>query len=411
VTTFSGWGGIPSKSSGPIWSPDGRQLAYVTGGDPQFWQYGNARLAVVPVGGGTPQPLTDHLDRQVFSPRWTPDGTALVALLEEDRMVQVARISLRGTVDHLTTGAQVAGEITSGRDGQLVAVVSTDLQPTELAVVEHGEFRRLTHHNDSLMATVQLARVDDFTSTSRDGTVVQGLLYSPPATTPGAKLPLVVWLHGGPFGQNQHDFDPRRQAAAMRGYAVLAVNYRGSSGRGEAFSRAIFADWGNKEVTDVQGAVDRAVVLGLADPERLGVGGWSYGGILTDYLIASDTRFKAAVAGAGNANWLTMYGVDQFVSLYENELGSPWSHLDTWLKVSYPFLHADRIKTPALFLGGEKDLNVPIVGGEQMYQALRTLGVETQLVIYPGMYHGPTRPRYRVDIVERFLDWWGRYLQ
>ena len=187
-----------------------------------------------------------------------------------------------------------------------------------------------------------------------------------------------------------------RQWFAAHGYVVLAVNYRGSSGRGSAFASAIVADWGDKEVADLLGAVDYAVREKIADPHRLGVGGWSYGGILTDYLIASDTRFKAAIAGAGSGNQLSTYGSDEYVMQYNAELGPPWASTDRWLKVSYPFFHAGRIKTPTLFLGGDKDFNVPVAGGEQMYEALRTLGVPTELIIYPG----PVSPAHPAELYQ-----------
>jgi dipeptidyl aminopeptidase/acylaminoacyl peptidase len=144
--------------------------------------------------------------------------------------------------------------------------------------------------------------------------------------------------------------------------------------------------------------------MGIADPDRLGVGGWSYGGILTDYLIASDTRFKAATSGAGTAFTVAFYGTDQYIIQYDYEIGPPWNPKawETYVKISYPFLHADRIKTPTLFLGGERDFNVPIQGGQQMYQALRSLGVDTQLIIYPNENHGITRPSYVRDRYERY---------
>ena len=180
---------------------------------------------------------------------------------------------------------------------------------------------------------------------------------------------------------------------------MLAVNYRGSAGRGAKFSKAICADWGHYEVDDLQAMVDQVVKMGVADPNKLGVGGWSYGGILTDYMIASDTRFKAATSGAGTAFTVAFYGTDQYIIQYDYEIGPPWDPKawETYQKISYPFLHADRIKTPTLFLGGEKDFNVPVQGGQQMYQALRSLGIDTQLVIYPERvprHHAPElRPR------------------
>jgi dipeptidyl aminopeptidase/acylaminoacyl peptidase len=141
------------------------------------------------------------------------------------------------------------------------------------------------------------------------------------------------------------------------------------------------------------------------------LGGWSYGGILTDATIATDTRFKAGVSGAGSALFHTMYGTDQYVYQYETELGPPWKNPELWAKVSHPFFNADRITTPTMFMGGERDFNVPITGSEQMYQALKKLGVDTELVVYPGMFHGPSAPSQRVDIVNRYLDWWAKYVR
>jgi dipeptidyl aminopeptidase/acylaminoacyl peptidase len=150
---------------------------------------------------------------------------------------------------------------------------------------------------------------------------------------------------------------------------------------------------------------------GVADPDRLGVGGWSYGGIMTDYMIASDHRFKAATSGAGVGFAIGLYGVDQYINQYDNEFGPPWKAFDTYVKVSYPFLHADRITTPTLFLGGERDFNVPLQGGQQMYQALKSLGIDTQLIIYPDQFHGLTRPSFIRDRLERYLAWYDKYLK
>jgi dipeptidyl aminopeptidase/acylaminoacyl peptidase len=233
----------------------------------------------------------------------------------------------------------------------------------------------------------------------------------PPGVQPGRKYPTLLRIHGGPNGQDAHTFSFERELFAANGYVVVAVNYRGSNGRGSSYQKAIFADWGNKEVMDLLGAMDYVQTLDYVDATRLGIGGWSYGGILTDYTIATDGRFKAATSGAGSALQLTMYGTDQYINQYENELGPPWKSQDLWIKISYPFFHADRIRTPTLFMGGEKDFNVPVTGSEQMYQALRSLGVDTQLVIYPGQFHGLTTPSYRTDRLQRYLAWYDKYLK
>jgi dipeptidyl aminopeptidase/acylaminoacyl peptidase len=210
--------------------------------------------------------------------------------------------------------------------------------------------------------------------------------------------------------QFSHEFMEDWQVLAANGYAVIGVNPRGSSGRGFEFAKAIYADWGVKDTADVLAGVDHVVAMGVADPERLGLGGHSYGGILTDQVIARDPRFKAAVSSAGAANMFGMWGVDMYIREYALELGQPWRDREVFERVSYPFFNADRITTPTLFLCNELDDNVPCVGSMQMYQALKTTGVATRLVIYPGEYHGLTVPSYLKDRMQRMLDWYGLYL-
>src|SRR6185369_8993460 len=183
---------------------------------------------------------------------------------------------------------------------------------------------------DAWLKEVQLATTEDISFKTKDGNEAHGLLVKPIGYVTGQKYPLLLRIHGGPNGQDQHAFSLERELFAANGYAVLNVNYRGSNGRGETYQQAIFADWGNKEVVDLLAGVDFAVASGIADPERLGIGGWSYGGILTDFTIASDTRFKAAISGAGAANELSMYGSDQYIKQYSNELGPPWKNPDLW---------------------------------------------------------------------------------
>ncbi len=263
------------------------------------------------------------------------------------------------------------------------------------------------------MAELDLGATEEVEFKSKDGTDIHGLLTYPVGYVKGTKVPLLLRIHGGPNGQDQHGLSLERQFFAANGYAVLAVNYRGSSGRGQKFSRAIWADWGNYEVQDLQAGVDQIIKMGVADPDRLGIGGWSYGGILTDYMIASDTRFKAATSGAGTAFTVAFYGTDQYIIQYDYEIGPPWNpkSWETYVKLSYPFLHADRIQTPTLFLGGERDFNVPVQGSQQMYQALRSLGIDTQLIIYPNEFHGIQRPSYQRDRMERYLAWYEKYVK
>ncbi len=402
----------PGRDGGRLaWSPDGKLIAYTQGSDPKYHAYNLNRIAVVPVMGGAPRVLTAKLDRAAGSPIFAEDGRSLVALVEDDRSEYPARVSLSdGSVERILGGERVVAR--QSRGGRHTAVlVSSDMKSAEIYALEGGSFRPLTNHNTALMAELKLAPAEDVSFKSKDGTEVHGLLTRPLDSAQAERVPLLLRIHGGPNGQDAHAFQFERQFFAAHGYAVLQVNYRGSAGRGSEYSQSIFADWGNKEVADLLAGVDHVIAMGVADPERLGIGGWSYGGILTDYTIASDTRFKAAISGAGSANQIAMYGVDQYTYQYDNEIGAPWKNPEAWIKISYPFFKADRIRTPTLFMGGDKDFNVPIVGSEQMYQALQTLNIPTELVVYPGQFHGFTRPSFIKDRYERYLAWYDKYLK
>ena len=401
-----------------VWSPDGKQLAFLQGIEPKYSAYGMGVVAMVPVAGGTPVVLTAKLDRGVSGAEFTPDGAALTVLVEDDRRSYVGKVPAGGgNVERLGKSDVVLSDVESS-GGHMAALGATDTSAPEIYAVENGDPRKLTSHNDALLGELQLGAVEDISFKSKDGAEIHGMMVKPPSSEAGKKYPTLLWIHGGPNGQDDHALEfslyPlqfERQLLAAQGYVVLAVNYRGSSGRGSEFTRSIFADWGNKEVADLLGGIDYAVAKGIADPDRLGIGGWSYGGILTDYTIASDPRFKAAISGAGSANQISMYGSDQYIFQYNNEIGPPWKSQDLWVKISYPFFHADRIHTPTLFMGGEKDFNVPIIGSEQMFQALRTLGVPTQLVVYPGQFHLFTRPSYQYDRLQRYIAWYEKYLK
>jgi dipeptidyl aminopeptidase/acylaminoacyl peptidase len=316
-----------------------------------------------------------------------------------------------GPIERVVQGPRALTDLSVGRSGRVAVVWSSATAPSEIGAVEGHALRPITRQNAAWLAGVRLAPVEPISVRSRDGTEIHGFMVKPPGWQPGRRYPTILRIHGGPVWQYYHDFaNLDWQVFAAHGYVVLGVNPRGSSGRGEAFARAIFAKWGQKDGEDVLAAVDWAVAQGIADPDRLGVGGWSYGGILTDELIARDPRFKAATSGAGSGNALAGYGTDQYVKEYEAELGTPWRNLKAYLEVSYPFLHADRIVTPTLFLCGDQDWNVPLLNSEQMYQALKSLGRDTQLVVYPGASHGLARPSHRRDRMERYLAWYGRYL-
>ena len=408
---LSTWAG---SDQNPRWSPDGKTIAYTSSSSNLvFTMYGQNTVSIVNVENQNVRSLAKSLDRPVSNVEWTKNGQSLLCLVADDRKQYIAEIDVAADkVSTVATGEKTFMDIQPGNNtGTLVTLLSEPQVPPELYVVENQVPRRLTWVQDSFVNKIQFAHAEGFTSTSKDGTKVSGILYRPATALPTQKLPLVLFIHGGPVSQDGYGFDLTRQILAAGGYAVAAVNYRGSDGRGLNYTKAIYADWGDKEVMDIIGAANYLVDKGIADVNRMGIGGWSYGGILTNYTIATDSRFKAAASGAGSSLQLSMYGVDQYVSQYETELGAPWKNPQKWIDLSYPFFKADRIKTPTLFMASEKDFNVPSVGAEQMYQALRSLGIPTQLVIYPGQFHGITKPSYQKDRLERYLRWFGKYLQ
>lgn len=392
------------------WSPDSKSIAYTQGAELKLLEYSQARPAVVTLDGRVSYPAA-KFDRGVNHPSFSADGH-LRYLVADDRNEYPAEVELAGDGIKRELNQQGTVMTWDQAGGHTAVLYTNDTSPSEVYALENGTLRKLTTHNDALLAELNLVQTEDIEAKGKEGTEVHGLLTKPADFKAGSPVPMILFIHGGPNGQDSHSFDFLRQWLAAKGYAELNVNYRGSSGRGQDYAKAIAADWGHFEVEDLLACVDKAVEMGVADPSRMAVTGWSYGGILTDYTVASTDRFKAGISGAGVANPVSFYGFDQYILQYDNELGPPWKNLPLYIKMSYPFLEVDkRVHTPMLFMGGTSDMNVPLLGGEQMYEALKSLGRPTELVVYPGQFHGFTRPSFIRDRYERWMAWWDKYLK
>ncbi|MBO9498505.1 MAG: S9 family peptidase [Novosphingobium sp.] len=417
LTTYEGADVPQDAGAYPAWSPDGKQIAYIRNGDPKLIYYAANTVAVIPSTGGEPRLLTKDLDRNTyFSPVWTPDGKAIRFVLEDDGKQVLASVSPNGgAVSRLAEGEFVVASPTIAKNGHTALLQSSPRKPFEVYAFDAGKLRPLSHQNDDWLKEIDFGQLTFNAWKGPDGTEVHGFILTPPASAPGVaagqKLKTILHPHGGPAAQYDWSFDMWQNVFAGAGFVVLTPNPRGSTGRGTAYANALNAAWGGVDVPEDLALVDLAVSKGISDPDRLVVGGWSYGGMATNYLIASDTRFKAAMAGASIGNVFAGYGTDQYVLDYDTELGVPWKNLDVWIKNSYPFLHADRIKTPTLYMVGGADVNVPTLASEQMYQALKTQGIDSELVIYPDQYHHFTRPSYVVDRMKRWLAWYDKYLK
>jgi dipeptidyl aminopeptidase/acylaminoacyl peptidase len=402
----------PADESSPVFTRDGRSIVYLLGGEPKDIWYATNTIAVVPVAGGAPRILTPDVDRNLSGPKVSEDGASVLFLVEDRNYSHLARVPLAGgPLERVVGGEREITHFDAGAKGRIAVIDSTPDRPGEISAVgTGGALTRVTTTNDEFLAGLTLGTTERFTTRSADGTEIDGFLVRPPNAPAGTKLPTLLRIHGGPVSQYAAAFQLEWQMLAAHGYAVVGANPRGSSGRGRDFSHAIWADWGNKDYEDVTAAVDHVVKIGVADPDRLGVGGWSYGGILTNYVITKTTRFKAAISGSSEVNYLANYGHDHYLREWEAELGLPWETTDLWIKMS-PFFKVASIKTPTLVLCGQEDWNVPLINSEQLYQALRRLGVPTELIVYPGQGHSIARPSFQKDRYERYLAWYDKYLR
>jgi dipeptidyl aminopeptidase/acylaminoacyl peptidase len=403
----------PGSDGSPAWSPDGKWITYVTQLDPKLLVYATHHIAVSPATGGEAKVLTLAFDRSSRSPRFSPDGQFIYFIADDDGTEDLFRIpAAGGEITRAISGHVVVSNYTIAKSGDLATQITSMDRPAEIftTTTSGGPLTRITHVNDVFMAKIRVITPEYVKFKSKDGTMVAGYLYKPLDYAAGKKYPTLLIPHGGPVSAYYGEFFHFWQLLAANGYVVLEPNPRGSSGYGQDFCKAIFADWGNKDYQDDIAMVDYAVAQGVADPDKLGVGGWSYGGISTDFIIAQTTRFKAAITGAGSAFFASLYGHDQYILDYDMELGHPWENRAAWDKIS-PFYRVANITTPTLFMGGDVDWNVPIIGGEQMYEALKSLGRETELVVYPGEFHGFKTPSHIKDRLERNLSWYAHYVK
>lgn len=394
----------------PRFSPDSKKIAYIrAASEMAFEMYDLKLLMLLDLETKKTTALSAGLDRSVEGVTWSRQGDAVISAVEDDRYQLFYRFGLSGNdAKPITAADGVYSALHMNEKGDRVALYSNPQRPNEICLWKNDRFEPITRLQDTFLSPLKKLHVRGITATSSDKNQVNGILYTTDSTA--TKQPLVLFIHGGPVAQDEFGFDLYRQILAAAGYTVVAVNYRGSSGRGAAYTKSIFADWGNKEVKDILAITESLIKAGLVDSNRMAIAGWSYGGILTNYTIATDKRFKAAVSGAGSSLTLSFYGSDQYITQYENELGKPWDNPKKWLDLSYPFFQVKKIKTPTLFMASQADFNVPVIGAEQMYQAFKSEGIPTQLIIYPNQHHGISVPSYIIHRFNAHINWFKKYM-
>ncbi len=401
----------PGTENSPTWHPNGKTIAYVSAPDVLGSHYATHHLAVIDVHGGEPRLLTEELDRNVSGLEFSQDGKYIYFEIEDSAENHIARIpAAGGGITRPISGQISAGGYSLADNGVLVARISKPKLPGELFIAEKEGLRQLTHVNDEFLSQIKLGETEEIHFKSHDGLEIEGFITKPPSFNPAFLNPTLLLIHGGPVSQYSYSFSFEAQLFAANDYVVVRSNPRGSSGYGRDFCFALYQGDGEKDYRDVLAGVDHTIELGYSDPDRLGVGGYSYGGILTNYIITQTDRFKGAVSGAGTGLALANYGHDMYQRWWESEFGLPWESRELW-DSSSAFNHIQNVTTPTLFVGGEKDWNVPVQNSEQLYQALRRRGITTQLVVYPGEHHGGWTMPHQKDYLERRLAWYDQYVK
>jgi len=444
----------------PVWSPDGRSIAYTAtrrdittidsvAEDTHLW--------VIPAAGGAAKELATDQDRRVRDPRWSLDGRSILYLAGDRGYTtifktsvdsgKVSRFSLY-VLDHQLAGGFDLPEskfrtesdsplalaqpfqITSfsfANKSQIVTrggavetatpmaiTLGHALRPAEvwLGVGSIVPMRRMSAHNDPLIRSLRLVQPEEVKYPSFDGTEIQGWLIKPPGCSSDRRCPLILSVHGGPHGMYGWSFNSAFQVYAARGYGVLYLNPRGSSGYGQKFSDGTLNEWGGGDYRDLMAGVDEVLRKNSwVDGDRLGVTGGSYGGFMTNWIITQTPRFRGAVASASVSNLISFYATSLYQDLIHAEFnGFPWDNYDLLWQWS-PLRYVRQAQTPTLFIHGENDNDVHITQAEEMYMALKRRGVETVFVRYPREGHGLREPRHRVDALERTINWFDRYVK
>ena len=407
----------PSAESSPRFSPDGKSMAIVVSENPPRWASNNL-INIFPVAGGMPKVLASSFDGQPNIAGWSADGKRIYFSEAKGTGTRIYALDVAAnkTTEINQTDEVIAG-INLNRTGTMFGFVRQNPEnPPEAFVSGIDKF-----------APVQISRVNADVSKmtfgktevvrwkSKDGREIEGLLTYPVNYQAGAKVPLILNIHGGPTGVFQQSFIGGRgvypiAVFASRGYAILRPNPRGSSGYGKEFRFANMKDWGGADYQDLMAGVDKVIEMGVADANRLGVMGWSYGGFMTSWIVTQTTRFKAASAGAPVTNLMSFNGTADIPSFVPDYFGGQaWENPEIYAKHSAMF-NVKGVTTPTLIQHGEADVRVPISQGYEFYNALKMQGVPVRMIVLPRQPHGPNEPKMQIAAMQSNLEWFEKYL-
>lgn len=405
----------------PLFSPDGKSIAYVASDNPPTWG-GDATVHVIPATGGTARQLAETFDRWGRYSElvgWSADGKRLFFTEARGTAVRLSALPLQGAAEEIgkADGVLAGGvHLNATRTAFGFGWEATEKPPEAfVSSVERWQPTQVSRANKDL-PEVPLGRTEVLRWKSPDGLEVEGLLTYPSGYEKGKRYPLLLVIHGGPMGVFTQSYTASAglypvAAFAARGYLVLRPNPRGSSGYGKKFRYANYGDWGGGDFKDLMAGVDLLIDKGLADSDRLGVMGWSYGGFMTSWTVTQTKRFKAASVGAGVTNLMSFTGTADIPGFLPDYFGGePWDKLDAYRAHSAMF-QVKGVTTPTLIQHGERDDRVPLSQGQEFYNALKRQGCTVKMVVYPRTPHGIQEPKLLLDCMNRNLDWFDKYLR
>jgi dipeptidyl aminopeptidase/acylaminoacyl peptidase len=414
VTVFAN---TPAAESSPLYSPDGQAIAIAVSDNPPSWT-GSSMIEIFPASGGQPKVLTASFDAQPNIAGWSADGKRIYFSEAKGTGTRVYVIDITANrIEEIKATPAVYGALSLNRAGTMFGFVrQTPDTPPEAFVALVNSFApvQVSRANADLKLPA-LGRTEVIRWKATDGKEIEGLLTYPVGYQAGQKVPLILNVHGGPTGVFQQTFIGGRGAYplatfAARGYAILRANPRGSSGYGVEFRRANIKDWGGADYQDLMKGVDQVIAMGVADPERLGVMGWSYGGFMTTWIVTQTHRFKVASAGAPVTNLMSFNGTADIPAFVPDYFGGQfWEAMELYQKHS-PIFNVKGVTTPTMIQHGDADIRVPISQGYEFYNALRAQGVPTRMIVLPRQPHGPNEPKMQVAVMQANLDWFEKYL-
>jgi dipeptidyl aminopeptidase/acylaminoacyl peptidase len=427
----------PGPDANPQWSPDGKLLAYTSTPEQKSWAAKTDAMVISP-DDGAPRNLTKDFFESAISGEsslaWAPDGNALyfssgvglythifsvpvgggevAQVTRESRNYNSFDIAGYPATANSSAPAPNSQEMTQPPIWKIAYTVNDSFTADDIWVAplrQTEQAKKITWANPQIR-DFALAKTRVIKWKGPDNLDIEGLLISPLGYEEGKRYPLILQIHGGPYGRFTDTFNSRAQLWAAHGYAVLMPNPRGSIGYGNRFTTANIGDWGGKDFKDIMAGVDTVMARGVADPDKLVVMGGSYGGFMTFWTVTQTDRFKAAIGHAGISDWYSFHGQSDVPGLMEYGLGGqPWVSAETYRKLS-PMTYVDRVKTPLLITHGERDLRVPIAQAEQYYRALKKRGVEAVFLRYPREGHSVQEPNHQIDLFHRQLEWFDSHL-